>query len=121
MIDLYATAISSQYSTTNLQQQQENLSVLRAMRTEFNKLVSSDEISNLLANNIDILEQIYRQLRACGDAEMVITVAKAVRDYETILDSMFQAKFYKEACEELENMESCPAKLHLLNKYRRLI
>ena len=48
---------------------------------------------------------------------MLITVAKSVRDYHTIIETMIQAKFYKETCEELENMESCPAKLALLNKY----
>merc|ERR1712048_1032580 len=51
MIDLYATAISSQYSTTNLQEQQETLTILRAMRTEFSKLVNSDEISSILSQN----------------------------------------------------------------------
>jgi len=117
MIDLYATAISSQFSTTNLQEQQERLSVLRAMRTEFSKLVNSDEISNLLTNDENLLIKIYSHVKKCGDAEMLITVAKSVRDYHTIVESMIQAKFYKEACEELENMESCAVKLALLNKY----
>ena len=60
MIELYATAISSQFSTTNLEEQQDRLSVLRAMRTEFSKLVNSDEICNLLVNDEDVLVKIYR-------------------------------------------------------------
>merc|ERR1711881_581090 len=48
---------------------------------------------------------------------MTITLANAICDHITVVETMIKAKFYKNACRELYSMEGGGPKMHLVKKY----